>query len=402
MVQSVAEFFDKGDVKKYQSGKKSIARSAMIAGMVLATAFASGIGNEAQAATNYHRIGFPYTAEVVVAPGDTLHYQVVSAGAQQDSILESLVENSVQTKTGASVLKTVAKNGTTIQMGDAGVNSVGFYNPNKNTITLNKAFSKDKLQSCLIHEGKHSIQDHNLNAHDDAFYNFASTTMKNRAMEADAMMTQTMFSYELMQKGDSAAWKCLETGYPWVTDAYKANVDTCGTDTNKVMKNTMLAWYKDKGYVKSYDATVVNFYANLISKAPSDLVFKMATKEQNADSVITKVCNMDGVSYAGTDGKLLKTPETFYLEQDVYNCTEQLTMGMYNRVGRVDYSAWDMYVVNKKGVTLDDVNYSKWMSLSRSQIKAYEKITPQTKKAEQTAKQTAQMSAIVSAKTAGR
>lgn len=82
-------------------------------------------------------------------------------------------------------------------------------------------FKDADLQSCLIHEGKHSVQSHALNEKTDLFHTFASNIMTTRVMEADAMATQTKFSYEMAQAGDSLAWKQLVDTHAGITKAFE-------------------------------------------------------------------------------------------------------------------------------------------------------------------------------------
>ena len=52
-------------------------------------------------------------------------------------------------------------------------------------------------------------------------------------MEADAVATQTKFSYEMAEKGDSAAWKALKTSHRGVADTFKNAAEKADGQTCK-------------------------------------------------------------------------------------------------------------------------------------------------------------------------
>ncbi|MCQ2914637.1 MAG: hypothetical protein MJ247_05525 [Alphaproteobacteria bacterium] len=371
------DFMNKGEIESHKSGSTAFGRSAVVAGMILATAF-SAQNKAAATELSGHEIGDKYTKEIVAAPGGTLSFDIVSNGAKNDSILEDMIGKALKTPTGRYVLGEVSKNGTSLTLGEAGSNLFGYYSTEDDGIVVNQNINPAFTLSTLVHEGKHSIQERNYESYSNMYYTYESSTMLTRAMEADAMMTETKFSYEMMQQGDSIPWKVMKICNPCMTEAYQNNVDTCGADTNKIMKNTALAWYSDVNYVKNYDKSLIAEYKSAISEEDETTLGQIGIDTHNADSVVTKILNMNGVSYAGTDGSILKTSQTNYLTQDSYNDVCKINSNLLTVSGNCDSSSDNMYVANSNDKILN-VTYSDWNNLSKEKIAEYEKIGQEEK-----------------------
>ena len=342
MSNSVSEFFSKEGIKKFKNGVKAFsdrqAVKVIAASMVLASAFSVS----AHANTMEPQANETVTSYAITEKGDTIcSYQAVRKEITSFERLQKLVNDATKSETGRSVLKKMSEQGTILSMDNLAPNMIGFFEPNSNLVYLNPMYGDADLQSCLIHEGKHSIQSHDLNENKDIFHTFASNIMTNRVMEADAMATQAKFSYEMAQKGDSSAWKQLARVHGGVTKAFENGVSEHGQNSNETMKETMLAWYKNRKYVKEYDQFMLQFHKTWVEKASDNLMKDAFLKTILPDSLMKHVCTVDGKPYAGTDGSILQTSETAYL--DAYICRQASTIGeKAAKRGNIDTSV-DMF-----------------------------------------------------------
>ena len=353
MSKSVSEFFSKEGIKKFKNGVKAFSERHAVkivaASMVLASAFAAS----AQTSTFDPNKDKTVTAYAITEKGDTLcSYQALKTDSASFARLQNLVNNATNSKTGCSVLEKISEQGTVLYTDYAGKGVIGFFDPNTNSICLNSVFKDADLQSCLIHEGKHSVQSHALNENTDLFHTFASNIMTTRVMEADAMATQTKFSYEMAQAGDSLAWKQLAATHTGITKAFEEGAKKYGQNSNDAMKETMLAWYKNTDYVTQYDNSILQFHAKVVLGASNELMKEAFTQTVSADSLVKYVCTVDGKPYAGTDGNILKTSSTAYLAENLCKSADMVGKAAAVR-GNEDASVNDFYVLKFDGSVSD-------------------------------------------------
>ena len=357
MSNSVSEFFSKEGIKKFKSGAKAFVERQSVkvaaASMVLAGAFATSRAqsNDIIDFGPQQQIAFAVTEK-----GDTLcSYLAEKTDSASFARLQGLVNNATKSKTGCEILQNISKQNTLLSMGDAGSNTIGYFAPDENVIVLNDCFDDPTLQSCLIHEGKHSVQSFALGNSVNASNTFYTNTLISRVMEADAVATQTKFSYEMAQAGDSAAWKSLQEEHKGITDTFEAGAKKYGQNKKKTMRETMLAWYKDKAYAGLYDQSLVQFHTNFALKSSDDQIKDSFKESINTDELIRAVCQLGGKTYA-KDGSLLTTPETAYLSRGIYFETKVASSVLEGRTGRKDISASFMYPVEKDG-TVSKLTY---------------------------------------------
>lgn len=356
MSNSVSEFFSKEGIKKFKSGAKAFVERQSVkvaaASMVLAGAFASNV----RAHTDQTQESGQVTAYAITEKGDTIcSYLAERTDSASFARLQGLVNNATKSKTGCEILQNISKQNTLLSMGDAGSNTIGYFAPDENVIVLNDCFDNPTLQSCLVHEGKHSVQSFALGNSVNASNTFYTNTLISRVMEADAVATQTKFSYEMAQAGDSAAWKSLQEEHKGITDTFEAGAKKYGQNKNKTMRETMLAWYKDKAYAGLYDQSLVQFHTRFAANASSEQLEDAFCESINTDSLIRAVCQQGGKTYA-KDGGLLTTPETAYLSRGIYFETKVASSVLEGRTGRKDISASFMYPVEKDG-TVSKLTY---------------------------------------------
>lgn len=376
MSNSVSEFFSKEGIKKFKNGAKAFAERQAVkvaaVSMVLAGAFASNV----RAHTDQTQESGQVTAYAITEKGDTIcSYLAEKTDSASFARLQGLVNNATKSKTGCEILQNISKQNTLLSMGDAGRNTIGYFAPDENVIVLNDCFDDPTLQSCLVHEGKHSVQSFALGNSVNSSNTFYTNTLISRVMEADAVATQTKFSYEMAQAGDSAAWKSLQEEHKGITDTFEAGAKKYGQNKNKTMRETMLAWYKDKAYAGLYDQSLVQFHTNFALKSSDDQIKDSFKESINTDELIRAVCRLDGKTYA-KDGDLLTTPETAYLSRSDYFGMQVANGVLKARTGREDVSASFMYPVEKDGTV------SKLTYVQEDQVEArQEKQEKQTKMA---------------------
>ena len=356
MSNSVSEFFSKEGIKKFKNGAKAFAERQAVkvaaVSMVLAGAFASNV----RAHTDQTQESGQVTAYAITEKGDTIcSYLAERTDSASFARLQGLVNNATKSKTGCEILQNISKQNTLLSMGDAGSNTIGYFAPDENVIVLNDCFDNPTLQSCLVHEGKHSVQSFALGNSVNASNTFYTNTLISRVMEADAVATQTKFSYEMAQAGDSAAWKSLQEEHKGITDTFEAGAKKYGQNKKKTMRETMLAWYKDKAYAGLYDQSLVQFHTRFAANASSEQLEDAFCESINTDSLIRAVCQQGGKTYA-KDGGLLTTPETAYLSRGIYFETKVASSVLEGRTGRKDISASFMYPVEKDG-TVSKLTY---------------------------------------------
>lgn len=352
MSNSISEFFSKSGIKKFKNGAKSIADKTAVkvvaASMVLAGAFGTTRASSAGERVELNNPG-PVTAFAVTERGDTLcSYLAEKTDSASFARLQNLVNTATKSKTGREVLKCISDQNTVLTMGDAGRGTIGYFTPDGNMICLNEMFDDATLQSCLVHEGKHSVQSFSLGRSLEYTNTFLTNTVISRVMEADAVATQTKFSYEMAQRGDSAAWKSLREEHKGITETFEKNAKKHGVDKKKTMRETMLAWYKDKEYAGLYDQSMIQFHRNITLNATKDQIQDSFKDGIDTDVLIRSVCKLGGKTYA-TDGKMLMMPETAYLSRSDQFSLEALNVFLKQRTGREDVSSKFMYPVERDG-----------------------------------------------------
>ena len=313
MSGNVAEFFSKGNVKTFKNGvKNAFGRNlpkTLAASAVLAGAFAVCTKQSAPESGALK----PKTTYAVTAEGDTLcAYQAIPVSDADYARLQKLVNAVTKTESGCEILKGIAKAGTTLRVDYSGEDNLGYFQPEDNSICLGRQFGDADLQSVLIHEGEHALQNLRVPQRTSQ-YTFESNLKHTRVTEADAMTMQTMFSFEMAEQGDSAALKMMKIRHKGMVDTYEKAAGKYGKGSARALKETMLSWYDDKNYVKIYDEDMAAGHAEKVDGRAGISLLSHFSKTADADALLAKTCQYKGVKYAGTDGSLLSTPRTAWL-----------------------------------------------------------------------------------------
>ncbi len=347
MTRSVAEFLSKDGVKRFKNGVKAKSAKAFTAAAVLAAAFTVSC----KPAQPDPKMQQPKTTYAVTEKGDTLcAYQAVPVDSISYVRLQKMVNNATKSDAGREILKAIAEQGTVLRVDYVGRNTMGYFNPSDNSICLNKIFKDADLQSCLVHEGKHSIQKTRLSSGKAGYYTFGANVMMSRVMEADAVATQAKFSFEMAERGDVSALKALKESHGDVVSAYAKAGSKYGMDSDRTMKEAMLAWYGDKSYVGQYDAAYVQFHADVVQNLSAQELKSCFSKTHDADKLLTAVCCWKGRNYAGTDGRILQTPQTAYLDVKFYKQISKINSELSEKTGNMKFDAGtDNFYVMKYG-----------------------------------------------------
>lgn len=309
----------KGGVKAFKNGvnafKKLSTPKKLMACGVLAAAFTVATNTK-----NYNSVenrSKAQTAYAIMENGDTLcSYRAIPTTVADFARLQKLVNNATKTETGREIIKGLSKTGTTLRVDYSGEDNLGYFLPDDNSICLGRQCGDADLQSVLIHEGEHALQNTRVPQRSGR-YTFESNLKTVRAMEADAMTMQTMFSFEMAEKGDSAALKMMKARHKGMVDTYAAASEKYGKGSPEALKETMLSWYDDKSYVTIYDNTLAAEHAGEVDGRVGVSLLSHFSKTADAGALLANVCQWKGVKYAGTDGALLNTRRTAWLNVEV-------------------------------------------------------------------------------------
>lgn len=313
MSGSVSEFLSKGNIKSFKSGIKSAfgrnLPKTLAATAVLAGAFAVCTKQSVPESDAVK----PRTTYAVKENGDTLcAYQAIPMNDADYARLQKLVNAATKTESGCEILKGIAKAGTTLRIDYSGEDDLGYFLPEDNSICLGRQHGDADLQSVLIHEGEHALQNQRVPQRTSR-YNFESNLKNIRVTEADAMTMQTLFSFEMAEQGDSAALKMMKIRHKGMVDAYAAASEKYGKGSPQALKETMLSWYDDKNYVSIYDETMAEGHAEKVDEVLGVSLLSRFSKTEDVDDLLANTCQYKGVKYAGTDGSVLNTPRTAWL-----------------------------------------------------------------------------------------
>lgn len=359
MSETFAEFCRDGNVRSYACGSKSgrgmkrLLSAAVVALMVRGCCSLAGDPSRVTRGLTKDRVlAESSVTHDVTERGDTLlsyRFRGDSAHAER---LQELVTRAMSSPAGASILSEMARNDCVVMMEPIGLSTAGFYAPGLNLICLNSLMSDATLLSTMIHEGKHASQAYATQYQiSDPSYDRASLITLGRAMEADAMSAQAAFSYELKERGDSEAWRELRSSHRGITDAFEASAVKYGADSHEARQAATLAWYDDKSYVRLYENQYASALKNTLQAVSPEQLALMATRSIPADSIVSQICRMDGVSYFGKDGSVLETPETYYIRSGTLSKLEEVDKKFREKTGKVlgkersDSSHLTFYVV---------------------------------------------------------
>ncbi len=283
-----------------------------------------------QAPTKESILAGAFETHSITEQGDTLLTYNFLGDSVSLSRAQKLVDLVMETKTGADVLKHMADNNCVLTLQPADASTLGFFDPSLNAIVLNSSFSDALLASTLVHEGKHAQQVHSSGYSLDFTYDKESMITLGRAMEGDAVMTQTQFAFELLAACKPESWISLREQKPEVADAFLNAMVKYDRDPEKVSRETMLAWYKDRNYTGMYEAEYATGMARALAASDDMTVGALFSQNIPADSIASRICVYNGRKYMGTDGSALLDSTTHYLHRETRDFLDKVD-GEYAR-----------------------------------------------------------------------
>ncbi len=292
-----------------------------------------------------------------------------SIQAQTDSVvakfddyrLKHAAERMMKTPTGAAVLKGLTQKAIPVEVtSEISPDLGGAYYPDVKKILINPECSDDLIASILVHEGTHALQAANgcrLGPH----LNAQSYFTMNKAMEADAMKNQLFAAAELKSAGDESVYDAFAREHGNLVKSYEGFCKQFGEQRDSVAKHTMLAYYNNRAYVKTYE----NRYIDALNT-----FFKAGKKKENgtaglfhfdfpAAEIINRVCRLDGKCYmTAADSVFLQDSARNYVSKSTYNSLEKLskkhaeTLPPSSAFAKPDTSYQKFYVVDLNGKVL--------------------------------------------------
>lgn len=266
----------------------------------------------------------------ITEQGDTLLTYNFLGDSVSLSRAQKLVDLVLETKTGTDVLKHMADNNCVLTLQPSDSTQLGCFVPSLNAIVLNSIFPDDLLASTLVHEGKHAQQVHSSGYSLDFTYDKESLITLGRAMEGDAVMTQTQFAFELLAACKPGSWIALREQKPEVADAFLGAMVKYDRDPEKVSRETMLAWYKDRNYVGMYEVQYATGMARALAASDDMTIGGLFSRNIPTDSIASRICVYNGRKYMGTDGSALLDSTTHYLHRETRDFLDKVD-GEYAR-----------------------------------------------------------------------
>ena len=276
------------------------------------------------------------------------------------SRLKDAAERMMKTKTGAAVLTGLTKKDIPVEVtSDISPDLGGAYYPNLKKILINPECSDDLIASILVHEGTHALQAAN-GCKVGPYLNMRSYFTMNKAMEADAMKNQLFAAAELKALGDASVYDAFAREHGNLVKAYEGFCKQFGEQTDSVAKHTMLAYYNDRRYVKTYEDRYVDALNTFFSAAKKKNAASGIMQFDFSDAeIINRVCRLNGEPYmTAADTVFLQDSARNYVSQGTYNRLDKLskkhaaTLDKSAAFSKPDASHQKFYVVDSRGKVL--------------------------------------------------
>lgn len=313
------------------------------------------------------------------APAEKAKTEQVDSLAKQikfkDSAVQSAAERMMKTPTGRKVLEGLHALNVDVSF-DSSVSEDlgGYYSAPARKILLNSNCNDDLIASILVHEGSHALQASRCRL--GPGLDMQTYFSVNKAMEADAMKNQVFAAYELKEQGDASVFNAFKTDRPMLAKAYLDLRETYKDNPDSLAKHTMLAYYKDYDYVKTYEDRYVKAISTFNGMAkPENIAGAFQLHLSEAD-IIDRICQLDGKHYMQpADSVYLQSPECNYIQKSTYKSLVKIADKFAKKVSgnaffKADNSYADMYVVDYKGRLV------KEMPQPKSALKSAQKNMP--------------------------
>lgn len=292
------------------------------------------------------------------APAEKAKTEMVDSAAKQikfkDATVQSAAERMMKTPTGRKVLEGLHALNVDVSY-DSSVSEDlgGFYSVPAKKILLNSNCSDDLIASILVHEGSHALQAARCRL--GPALDMQTYFSLNKAMEADAMKNQVFAAYELKEQGDKSVFTAFERDRPSLANAYLKLRETYADQPDSLAKYTMLAYYKDYAYVKTYEDRYVKAIDTFNDMAKPNAIGGAFQVHLSEAEIIKRVCQLDGKNYMQpADSVYLQSAECNYVQKSTYKALAKIASKFAKKVGestlyKTDNSYTGMFVVDYKG-----------------------------------------------------
>ena len=292
------------------------------------------------------------------APAEKAKTEMVDSAAKQikfkDAAVQSAAERMMKTPTGRKVLEGLhALNIDVTYDSSVSEDLGGFYSVPAKKILLNSNCSDDLIASILVHEGSHALQAARCRL--GPALDMQTYFSLNKAMEADAMKNQVFAAYELKEQGDKSVFTAFERDRPSLANAYLKLRETYADQPDSLAKYTMLAYYKDYAYVKTYEDRYVKAIDTFNDMAKPNAIGGAFQVHLSEAEIIKRVCQLDGKNYMQpADSVYLQSAECNYVQKSTYKALAKIASKFAKKVGestlyKTDKSYTGMFVVDYKG-----------------------------------------------------
>lgn len=288
--------------------------------------------------------------------------EMVDSAASQikfkDAAVQAAAERMIKTPTGRKVLEGLHALNVDVSY-DSSVSEDlgGYYSHPARKILLNANCSDDLIASILVHEGSHALQAARCRL--GPAFDMQTYFSLNKAMEADAMKNQVFAAYELKEQGDKSVFNAFERDRPSLAKAYLKLRETYANQPDSLAKYTMLAYYKDYAYVKTYEDRYVKAISTFNDMAKPEAIGGAFQVHLSEAEIIKRICQLDGKNYMQpADSVYLQSADCNYVQKSTYKSLAKIAEKFAKKVDgnpfyKADKSYAKLFVVDYKG-RIDD------------------------------------------------
>lgn len=310
-----------------------------------------------------------FTQNAQKAPAEKAKTEMVDSTASQikfkDAAVQAAAERMIKTPTGRKVLEGLHALNIDVSY-DASVSEDlgGYYSVPAKKILLNANCSDDLIASILVHEGSHALQAARGCRLGPAM-DMQTYFSLNKAMEADAMKNQVFAAYELKEQGDKSVFNAFERDRPSLAEAYLNLRKTYKDNPDSLAKYTMLAYYKDYAYVKTYEDRYVKAISTFNDMAKPNCIGGAFQQHLSEAEIIKRVCQLDGKNYMQpADSVYLQSADCNYVQKSTYKSLVKIADKFAKKVSgdafyKADNSYANLFVVDYKGKPVEGMPQPK-------------------------------------------
>lgn len=196
-------------------------------------------------------------------------------------------------------------------------NYLGYCTGDKKKVVLNGDYSDAALISTLVHEARHANQPVSP---DYDSYDMRTIIQWNRAIEADAMTTEALASYEMREKCPEV-WEAFKSGYSFVAVPLEDEMKRSG-DASKARQAGFVGWMSSDYYKDGYDERKTQYMRSLMNRRP-DQTNQMSRRALSTQEIEDRINGVDNSGYLQRNTML--RPEALELSlRDIYELKQGL------------------------------------------------------------------------------